>query len=89
MKRFIYFYFLKDNPDLLREVIASHVSYWKTLRLGQYIGGPFKDKTGGLISFEATGLDTATELVEQDPFVANGLIEKSWVQEWVPESLKC
>ena len=84
-KRFVYFYFMKNQPDAIRELVPLHVSYWKKLRLGQYVGGPFQDRSGGLISFEATDLDQATRLVEADPFVVHDLVGMKWLREWIPE----
>jgi uncharacterized protein len=84
-KRFVYFYFMKDNAELIRQIAPSHAAYWKAQGLGQYMGGPFRDGTGGLISFEAASLNRALELVEDDPFVLHGLLEEKWVREWVPE----
>jgi uncharacterized protein YciI len=46
------------------------------------VGGPFADRTGGLISFEASSLPEATALIEQDPFVREDLIEQRWLKEW-------
>jgi uncharacterized protein YciI len=84
-KRFVYFYFMKDNPDGIREIVPSHIHYWKTSKLEKYLGGPFTDRTGGLISFETTSLDKAIEIVEKDPFVSNDLVEMRWIKEWLPE----
>jgi uncharacterized protein YciI len=75
---------MKDDPDGIREIVPSHIHYWKTSKLEKYLGGPFTDRTGGLISFETTSLDKAIEIVEKDPFVSNDLIETKWVKEWMP-----
>jgi len=84
-KRFVYFYFMKNEPDRIQEIVPSHINYWKASKLENYLGGPFADRTGGLISFESSSLEKATEIVEKDPFVAHDLIETKWIKEWMPE----
>ena len=84
-KRFAYFYFMKDQADAIRKVLPLHVGYWKALRLGQYLGGPFRDRSGGLISFETTDLEQAAQLIAGDPFALHDLIGTKWLREWVPE----
>ncbi len=85
MKRFVYFYFMKNEPDKIRQVAPAHVNYWHSAQLPGYLGGPFADRTGGLISFEAVTLEDATEIVEKDPFTINDLIGDLWIKEWALE----
>ncbi|MBI4672062.1 MAG: hypothetical protein HY741_10410 [Chloroflexi bacterium] len=85
MKRFAYFYFNRGAPDEIRQVVPAHVKYWKTVSASEYRGGPFADRTGGLIIFSASNLDEATAIVEQDPFALEGLLEQKWLKEWLPE----
>ena len=84
-KRFIYFYFMKNEFERIREIIPSHINYWKTSGMKNYLGGPFADRTGGLISFESSSLEKATGIVKKDPFVVHDLIETKWIKEWLPE----
>ncbi len=84
-KRFVYFYLMKPAPDRVREVVPLHVKYWQASRVNGYLGGPFTDRTGGLILFETASLENATAVVEADPFVAHGLIATKWLKEWLPE----
>lgn len=65
--------------------IPLHVSYWKTANLRNYSGGPFGDHTGGLITFSTSSLEEATEIVLQDPFAQEDLIDQKWIKEWVPD----
>ena len=51
-----------------------------------YMGGPFTDRTGGLISFLASNLEEAEEIMRQDPFVSADLIEQKWIKQWIVES---
>ena len=82
MGRFIYFYFNRDAPEKIAQIVPAHVQYWTAANLKEYVGGPFADHTGGLISFVTTSLQAATAIVEQDPFVLEDLIEQKWIKEW-------
>jgi uncharacterized protein YciI len=83
--RVSYLYFMKDEPDRVREVAPEHASYWRGLGLPKYLGGPFADRSGGVITFEAGTGEEATELVANDPFVRDGLLQRRWVKEWQVE----
>ncbi len=48
-----------------------------------YSGGPFSDRSGGLILFEAENMEAATELAMNDPFIVREAIETNWIKEWV------
>jgi uncharacterized protein YciI len=85
MKRFVYFYFNKQEPEKVRQVVTAHVEYWKSARLPGYSGGPFGDRTGGLISFLAQDKSAAEQIANQDPFVLEDCIASSWLKEWVVE----
>lgn len=85
MRRFLYFYLMQGSVEAIRTTVPSHVSYWKGRSLPNYLGGPFADRTGGLITFSAEDLASAEGTVQQDPFVQNGLIERKWVKEWLIE----
>ena len=52
--RFAYFYFMSGDPDRVRATVPRHVAHWSGLGLNDYLGGPFEDRTGGLITFSAT-----------------------------------
>lgn len=82
MSRFLYFYTMREAPDAIRTAAPAHVDYWHHRNLPEYMGGPFADRTGGLITFAASNLDSAQQIVLQDPFVRDGLIADSWVKEW-------
>lgn len=84
-RRFLYFYFNRNEPEKIRRVVPAHVQYWKTANVKEYMGGPFADHTGGLITFAATNLEKAEEMVRQDPFVIQDLIDQKWIKEWIPE----
>ncbi|MBI5639190.1 MAG: hypothetical protein HZA17_02075 [Nitrospirae bacterium] len=81
-KRFVFFYLMKHDPEGIRAVVPEHVAYWHNLILADYLGGPFSDKSGGLITFSADDADEATSIVSADPFITHDLIEQKWIKEW-------
>lgn len=83
MKRFLYFYLMRNTPDAIRQLVPGHVQYWHSRDLPDYMGGPFADRTGGLITFAADNLGDAQQIISDDPFVAGQLIEQSWIKEWL------
>lgn len=81
--RVLYFYLMREATDRVRTVAPEHAAYWQGLRLREYIGGPFADRSGGLITFEVPSIDEAERLVADDPFVREDLLERRWVEEWL------
>ena len=84
-RRFLYFYFNRDEPERIGQIVPAHIQYWKAANLQGYMGGPFSDRTGGLISFLVSSLDKAAEIIRQDPFILEDLIEQKWIKEWIME----
>jgi len=80
--RFAYVYFMKDDSDRVRATVPEHVSHWQGLRLDGYLGGPFEDRSGGLITFETDDEEHAKSAVNSDPFVLSGLLETYWLKRW-------
>jgi uncharacterized protein YciI len=83
--RVLYFYLMTDATDRVRTVAPDHAAYWRGLGLREYVGGPFTDRSGGLITFEVPSVDEAERLVGDDPFVQEDLLERRWVKEWLIE----
>lgn len=83
--RFAYFYLMKDEGERVRAVASRHVAHWQGLQLADYLGGPFEDRTGGLITFGARDTAEARRAVAEDPFMDEGLIEAHWLKEWAPQ----
>jgi uncharacterized protein YciI len=63
---------MKDDPDRIQATVPRHVAHWRELRLPGYLGGPFEDRTGGLITFQAEDGERARHAVDTDPFVQEG-----------------
>ncbi len=83
--RIAYFYFMKNDPARVQTIAPRHHQYWKHRELSEFLGGPFADRSGGLITFEAEGIGQARQLVENDPFVLEDLLENCWVKEWAAD----
>jgi uncharacterized protein YciI len=83
-RQFVFFYIMKDEEKRIRDIIPAHVGYWKKQLSANHAGGPFSDRSGGMILFEAMDHDSARQLTHRDPFVIEHVIEKSWIKEWLP-----
>ena len=83
--QFAYFYLMRDEPDRVRAAVPRHMAHWRGLGLAGYRGGPFADRTGGLITFEADDGGRASAAVDTDPFVQEGLLDAYWLKHWAPE----
>ena len=84
--RVAYLYVMRDDPRVV-EVAPKHAAYWQGLGLPGYEGGPFEDRSGGLIVFECESLDEGRGYVSSDPFVAHDLLQPSWLKQWSVEHL--
>jgi uncharacterized protein YciI len=84
--RFAYVYFMKPEPDRVRAVATRHAAYWQGLALRGYRGGPFADRSGGLITFEGESPEHAEQLVAGDPFLREELLERHWLNEWIADT---
>lgn len=81
--RIAYLYLMKDEPGRVRAVAPEHAAYWHGLAATGYLGGPFADRSGGLITFEAESSEKAERLVADDPFIRQGLVESRWLKQWI------
>jgi len=63
--RVLYFYLMRNAPDRVRTAVPDHAEYWGTLGVHAYLGGPFADRSGGLITFEVASIDEAKRLVAE------------------------
>lgn len=85
-KRFAFFYLMKLEPDKIYQTVPAHVEYWEKYNSENYPGGPFADRSGGLIIFEAIDINEATNFIKNDPFIINDVLESTWIKEWIPEN---
>jgi uncharacterized protein YciI len=84
---FLFFHLMTNNPDRVRRVAAQHSANWGEQALSGYLGGPFADRSGGLITFEADTPALAEKLVSGDPFLRQGCISSWWLKEWLAEDV--
>ena len=80
-----YFYFMKQESNRIPVIAPLHHQYWTRQSLREYVGGPFGDMSGGLITFEAEGVEHARRVIEHDQFIVEGLLDRYWIKEWAAE----
>lgn len=85
MIRMVYFYFKKNVPQQIAALAPEHAAYWQVQGLAHYSGGPFEDRSGGLITFSVDNLDHAQQPVRDDPFIKAGVLEQHWIKVWKTE----
>jgi uncharacterized protein len=61
--RFLYFYFMNEEPERIRAAAPEHSAYSRGLALSGDLGGPFADRSGGMISFDLDASEKAEEVV--------------------------
>lgn len=83
--RFAYGYVMADQPERVGEIAPVHAAYWEAASLDHYLGGPFGDRTGGLVTFDVETPELAEQLVSGDPFRRAGLLKSRWLKEWAVE----
>jgi hypothetical protein len=76
---------MRSDAAGIREAVPDHVAHWRGLGLDDYVGGPFQDRTGGLITFRVEETTRAEQAVTTDPFVTRGLVDAYWLKPWTPE----
>ena len=84
--RFAYVYFMKPEPARVRATAPRHAAYWQQLALRDYCGGPFADRSGGLITFDAESPERAQELVSADPFLRERLLGQHSIKQWIADT---
>lgn len=83
--QFVYLYFMKEEPERVRAAVPQHAAYWRGLGLPGYQGGPFDDRSGGLVRFDSDTRESAEQMVIGDPFLRADLVSSWWLKVWMPE----
>ncbi len=83
LKQYAFFYFMKKNSQKIPGLIPEHINYWHSENPVDYSGGPFSDRSGGLILFKAKNIEKAQEITGNDPFVKENVLEQKELKEWV------
>ena len=85
-KQYVFFYMmkkdLKKDVNEIKEYVKEHIKYWHDNKPENFSGGPFSDRSGGMILFSAENINTAEKLATNDPFVLKDLIKIKWIKEW-------
>jgi uncharacterized protein YciI len=79
----VYVYLMRDEAARVREVAPQHAQYWSETGSAER-GGPFSDRSGGLIIFDAADEDAAERMVAADAFQREALLEEWWLNAWEP-----
>jgi hypothetical protein len=86
MRRFAYFYLMNGDDTAIDAAAPAHAAYWHGRGLTDYRGGPFEDRSGGLITFSLEDGLEGEDVVAGDPFVRGDLLSARWLKEWIPVS---
>ena len=53
-QQFIFFYLMTPDDEKKSDVVDAHMDYWKENKPVEFPGGPFEDRSGGLILLRQT-----------------------------------
>lgn len=73
-----------DNVERRLEVRPTHREYLKKL-LDEgklFESGPYVDDSGALLVYEAADVAEVQELLANDPYAPNGIVETVTINEW-------
>jgi uncharacterized protein YciI len=76
---------MKKEPERIGQIVPQHIKYRKGLNINGYMGGPFADRSGGLIIFTSKNIKEATNTINKDPFIIENLLSDRWIKEWIVE----
>jgi uncharacterized protein YciI len=70
---------VREQPDW-----DAHAEFVDALieRGTMVMGGPFSDNSGSMSLLEGVGADEARRILEEDPFMLNGVFELDEIREW-------
>jgi uncharacterized protein YciI len=73
-----------EDAERRQEVRPLHREYQRELlQAGKLLhAGPYVDDTGALIIYDAADLSEVQQLLTNDPFAQNGIIEGATIKEW-------
>lgn len=73
-----------DNAERRQEVRPTHREYLKELLAAGKLheSGPFVDDSGALLVYDAADLAEVQELLANDPYAPNGIVESATINEW-------
>ncbi len=73
-----------DDAERRQQVRPTHREYLKKLLEDGKLfeSGPFVDDSGALIVYEAADVAEVQELLANDPYAPNGIVETVTINEW-------
>jgi uncharacterized protein YciI len=73
-----------DNAERRQEVRPTHREYLKELLAKGKLheSGPFTDDSGALLIYDAADVAEVQELLANDPYAPNGIVESATINEW-------
>jgi len=73
-----------NDADRRQQVRPTHREYLKKLLEDGKLheSGPFVDDTGALLIYDAADLAEVQELLANDPYAPNGIVESVTINEW-------
>ncbi len=83
MKSIVFFYTMKNEPEIIKGLVPEHIKYWHDLELTGYRGGPFSDRLGGLITFLSDDIESANKIIYDDPFVKGKALSDMKIKIWI------
>jgi hypothetical protein len=79
--RVAYLYLMRDRPDQVNPAAPARATYCRELAPPGYLGGPFADRSGGLITVDVDSWKTAEQLVGNDSLHHTDLLDGRWLKE--------
>lgn len=73
-----------EDAERRQQVRPSHREYQRgLLEAGKLLqAGPYVDDSGAIIVYDAADLSEVQELLTNDPFAQNGIIQGATIKEW-------
>ncbi len=73
-----------DDAERRQQVRPTHREYLKKLlEAGKlHESGPFVDDSGALLIYDAADIAEVQELLANDPYAPNGIVETATINEW-------
>ncbi|MBV7275601.1 hypothetical protein I6U48_22115 [Clostridium sp. PL3] len=81
-KLFVRIDYKNNETEVTSRDFQDHIEYLKGVAAERYfVGGGFKNASGGMIMFKAKDLETAKIIAKKDPIIERGLFRVE-VYEW-------
>ena len=85
MNIYVFSYMMSDQREKIKALVSLHIEYWNSQEFEYYKGGPYSDRSGGLIIFSSANIKEAESVISNDPFVTGDVLDNFIIKEWMPE----